>query len=493
MNLQDLFALFPDPPSHFFSQREVTGLFNRSQDVIPGSVYVAIKGEKLDGHDFLPMAVQQGATALVVSDSQKIPANFSGFTLKIQDTRKALDILASRFYGDPGKELFCVGVTGTNGKTSITYLVEAILNSGGHNTGVIGTVNHHLKDKIWPSSMTTPDPLFLQKRLREFRQYGATAVAIEVTSHALQQRRVDSVPFNIAIFTNLTRDHLDYHGSMEAYFQAKQRFFTELLESSTKESTTAIINTSDRYGRKILVPAQTQLITYGLNDADVTAKISRMDYTTVEFRLNSIWGVCDIKMPLTGAYNALNALAAATVGFSINLSTGQISKALNEFAGVPGRMQTVPNHHNRNVLIDYAHSPDALENVLKTLNQIKMQVKDPGQIILVFGCGGDRDQGKRPLMAQVAAKYADKVIITSDNPRTEDPLKIITDIRKGVPPSSNQKIQTEHDRKKAIEMALNQASAADVVLIAGKGHEDYQILGEEKIHFSDFEVARSLL
>lgn len=493
MKLQHLFSILPGIPENAFAHIEVTGVFNDARLVTPGSVFVAIRGSKLDGHSFLADAVAKGAAALVVEDRSQIPANFDGVVLQVPNSREVLDILASRFYWDPGQELFCVGVTGTNGKTSVTYMTEAILNHGKIPTGVIGTVNHHLGEKVWPSEMTTPDPVFLQRRLREFRAEGAMAVAMEVSSHALDQKRVDSVPFNTVIFTNLTRDHLDYHQTMENYLEAKQRLFTDLLWKTHKRPCFAIINTADKYGRRLRVADPAVLWTYGGKDSDIRYEMIKMDFALTHFKVWTPMGESEVKLPMSGIHNVMNALAALGAGLSAGLPLSVCVEALNSFTGVPGRLQSVPNDKDLSVFVDYAHSPDALENVLTSLNKVRENLQSEARIWTIFGCGGDRDKGKRPLMAQMALKYSDEVVITSDNPRTESPDAIIQDILTGVAATEKNKTTTIADRKEAIESTLKKARNGDVILIAGKGHEDYQIIGTQKFPFSDVKVAEEAL
>lgn len=491
MNLQHLFSVLPEAPEKALSHLQVTGLFNDARKVLPGSVFVAIRGVKFDGHNFIPEAVSKGVAALVVEDKNKVPENFDGIVLTVPNTREALDVLAARYYGDPAQELFCVGVTGTNGKTSVTYMVEAILNFGKISTGVIGTVNHHLGNKVWPSDLTTPDPIFLQKRLREFRDEGAQAVAMEVSSHALDQHRVDSIPFNAVIFTNLTRDHLDYHQTMENYFGAKQKLFTDLLWRTTKKPSFAIINTDDKLGRRLQVADPATLWTYGAKGADFGFKIKYMDFTSTHFQVMTPAGAAEVQLPMSGVHNVMNALAALAVGVAAGIPLATCAEALTQFRGVPGRLQSVPNTKKISIFVDYAHTPDALENVLIALTKVRENLKAQARIWTIFGCGGDRDKGKRPLMAQMALKYSDEVVITSDNPRTENPQSIINDILEGV--SDKTKVRTITDRRMAILEALNKVQEGDVVLIAGKGHEDYQIVGTEKIPFSDLEIAEQAL
>ncbi|KYG66066.1 UDP-N-acetylmuramoyl-L-alanyl-D-glutamate--2,6-diaminopimelate ligase [Bdellovibrio bacteriovorus] len=494
MKLNRLLSILPEISSENLTQdAQVAGVFNDARLVTPGSVFVAIKGSALDGHKFIPDAVSKGALALVVEDRALVPTNFSGVVIQVQNSRTALDLLASRFYLDPGQELFCIGVTGTNGKTSVTYMTEAILNAGHIPTGVVGTINHHLKDKIWASEMTTPDPVFLQKRLREFRDEGALAAALEVSSHALDQKRVDSVPFNTVIFTNLTRDHLDYHKDMDNYFEAKQRLFTDLLWKTPKSPCYAIVNTADKYGRRLQIAGPAVLWTYGDKDSDLRYQIKKMDFALTHFTVDTPRGSGEVLLPMSGVHNVLNALAALGAGLSAGLSLEICIQALNNFTGVPGRLQSVPNQKELSVFVDYAHSPDALENVLKSLNQVRENLKSSARIWTIFGCGGDRDKGKRPLMAQMALKYSDQVVITSDNPRTEDPQSIINEILTGVTAADKDKTSAILDREEAIRSTIKKAAPGDVILIAGKGHEDYQIIGKEKRPFSDVGVAEKAL
>lgn len=495
MNLQHLISSLPSEFRSSFSHipidMDVTGLFNNARHVLPGSVFVAIRGVKVDGHSFIPEAIAKGAQVLVVEDPSFVPQDFSGIVLTVSNTREALDLLASRYYLDPAQELFCVGVTGTNGKTSVTYMTEAIFSYGKIPTGVIGTVNHHLAEKVWPSDMTTPDPIFLQKRLREFRNEGARAVAIEVSSHALDQHRVDSIPFNSVIFTNLTRDHLDYHQTMDNYFAAKQRLFTDLLWKTTKRPCFAIINIDDKLGRRLKVAEPAQLWTYGAKDADFRYQIKKMDFSFTDFVVETPVGSCEVHLPMSGTHNVMNAVAAIAAGMSAGMPLSVCCEALAHFTGVPGRLQSVPNSKGISVFVDYAHSPDALENVLTSLRKVRENLNSSARIWTIFGCGGDRDKGKRPLMAEMAMKYSDEVVITSDNPRTEDPEKIVQDILEGV--IDKDKVHVIVDRREAIQRTLKKVQEGDVVLIAGKGHEDYQIIGVEKIPFSDVKVAEEAL
>lgn len=473
-------------------ESEVSGIFFDARQVQQSSVFVAIKGTQADGHKYIGDAIKAGAIALVVEDKSAVPEDYQGHVTVVPDSRQMLDLLAARFYDYPSQKLFCFGVTGTNGKTSITYLLEHILNSRNKSTGVIGTVNHRVGHKTWENQGTTPDPVTLQSRLHDFVSEGAIAAALEVTSHALDQRRADSVHFNTVIFTNLTHDHLDYHKDMKTYFESKQRLFTDLMWSSLKRPLFAIINTDDEYGRKLKLAEPVLGWTYGQNESDFQFKILKMNFAETEFELKTPLENITVKVPLTGVHTIYNVVASLAACLTCGVTLEQGIKALADFSGIPGRLQKVVHSSDKTVFVDYAHTPDALENSLKSLLKVKNDAKLTSQIITVFGCGGDRDKTKRPKMAEIAARLSDYVFLTSDNPRTEDPFMILDDAEKGFP--QNFKNYTkEVDRERAIQQAINVAKPGDVILIAGKGHEDYQIIGTAKTHFSDYEVAEKYL
>ncbi|MEZ0392856.1 MAG: UDP-N-acetylmuramoyl-L-alanyl-D-glutamate--2,6-diaminopimelate ligase [Pseudobdellovibrionaceae bacterium] len=494
MKLPELLKILPEYQSSA-PEVEVLSLTHDARQVHLGSVFVAVPGTSWDGHQFLNEACAAGAIALVVEREDLVPANFTGFVQKVKGSREALDLLASQFYQHPSMEMACFGVTGTNGKTSVTYLLEAILEKFRFPCGVLGTINHHLGSQVWPTNLTTPDAVSLQKRLREMKEAGAKAVAMEISSHALDQARADGVHFNTVIFTNLSRDHLDYHESMKDYFQAKQKLFTDLLWNSRKNPHFAIVNSDDPWGAKMRVAASASLWTYGTKkNADFRYEIQRMDFNRTDFILKTPLSDYQSFLPMCGTHNVANAVAAAIAASTIGIPIRQSLEALTRFHGVPGRLQLVPNSRSLHVFVDYAHSPDALENVLKALNKVRTDLKSHSQIWTIFGCGGDRDKGKRPQMAEIAIRLSDFVMVTSDNPRTEDPYAIINDIMDGFTESERKKrVEMQVDRKKAIETVFKMAKPHDVILIAGKGHEDYQIIGKEKIHFSDFETAKELL
>lgn len=496
MKLHQLFSFFKQfettHENKVLLEHDVTGIFFDARLVKPNSVFVAIPGNEKDGHDFISQALANGAIALVVENKSKVPKDFVGLVFEVHDSRQTLDILAARFYQFPSQDLFCFGVTGTNGKTSITYILEYILNHAQKLTGVIGTVNHRVGQKVWPSTMTTPDAVTLQSRLKEFVDHQAFAAALEVTSHALDQKRTDSVHFNTVIFTNLTLDHLDYHKTMENYFSAKQKLFTDCMWQSIKKPKFAVINIDDTYGRRLKVADDVITWTYGKNECDFSFKILSMNFNQTEIQLTTPVEVMKAVLPVCGAHTVYNIIASVVAALSCGVSLEQSFRILQNFSGVPGRLQKVESFSKKIVFVDYAHTPDALENVLKSLNEVRKLAKAKNKILTVFGCGGDRDKSKRPIMAKAACQLSDFVFITSDNPRTEAPEQIVADIEKGVPEGFSQ-FKSIVDREKAIQKAIEMAQDEDVILIAGKGHEDYQIVGAEKKYFSDFEVAKKYL
>ena len=476
---------------------EIAGLFFDAQKVTADSVFFAITGTKSDGHHFISQAIEKGAIALVVEDERQVPESFSGMVYVVPSSREALDLLAARFYGFPSDKLFCIGVTGTNGKTSITYILEHILNQNRKLTGVIGTVNHRVGDKIWDSQMTTPDPVTLQSRLNHFVEANAFAASMEVSSHALDQKRVDSVQFNTVIFTNLTLDHLDYHQTMQSYFAAKQKLFTDLMWSSKKQPLFAVVNVDDKYGRMLKTAEPVIVWTYGQagysDEADFQFVIKKMDFNETIFDLTTPLETKEIKILLPGVHTVYNVVACIATALTCGLTLNQAAEALLTFQGIPGRLQKViTNRSAKTVFVDYAHTPDALENSLQSLKKIQASSGSKGKLICIFGCGGDRDKSKRPEMAKIACRLSDYVVITSDNPRTEVPAQIIKDIEIGIPQDFKD-FKIEIDREQAIRFAVEMSEDQDVILIAGKGHEDYQIVGNEKLRFSDLKVAEKYL
>lgn len=457
-----------------------------------GDIFVAIKGSTFDAHTILDEVILKNPAVIVVQDSAAFnkssqSKNFKGELVVAASTRIAMDQLCHAYFGFPSQKLFCVGVTGTNGKTTTSHLVEYALNKFNLPTGVIGTIDHHLKDKKWPTNLTTPGSLEFYSRLKDFVDLGAKALSVEVSSHALDQDRMSSCEFDVGIFTNLTRDHLDYHGTMENYFKAKEKFFSELLKNSSKKNKYAVINQDDEYGRQIQIPKNVQKISYGQRNADLTYEVLEQSFAGQKLNINYQGRKYFSQIQLSGHFNILNYLATLGVMIAKQIPLSEAIEVFTSFTGVRGRLEKVQTSQDLHAFVDYAHTPDALENVLKTLQGIKNNNK----IITVFGCGGDRDKGKRPIMGEIACKMSDRVVITSDNPRTEDPKQILKDIEEGCKTFKN--FELEVDREKAIQKAISLAKPGDAVLIAGKGHEDYQIIGKTKHHFDDVEVVKRIL
>jgi UDP-N-acetylmuramoyl-L-alanyl-D-glutamate--2,6-diaminopimelate ligase len=419
--------------------------------------------------------------AVVVQREVELPPGTAW--AQVNDTRRALALLSARFYGDPSARMKMIGVTGTNGKTTTTNLVAAVLAAAGRKVGLLGTIHNRIGDKILPVKHTTPESRDLQQLLGEMAEEGVETCVMEVSSHALALRRVEGCEFDVAVFTNLTQDHLDFHRNMEDYLAAKLKLFSGLvLPGKKKDGKYAVINADDRYAAAFKEAAGGTVYTYGVKEpADVWAEDIVVNARGVGFTVRGRWGVCPLKLGMTGLFNVYNTLAAFTAAAAMGIPVDTIKEALESTRGVPGRFELVDSGQDFAVIVDYAHTPDGLENILKTARQIAA-----GRLITVFGCGGDRDRTKRPLMGEIAAAYSDHAIITSDNPRTEDPLKIIEDVEAGVRPAAEKGGYTvEPDRRKAIRLAVETARPGDVVVIAGKGHEDYQIIGTQKFPFDD--------
>lgn len=487
--------------------QEVTGLTYDSRKVGAGQVFFAVPGEKVDGHDFIPEAIRRGAATIVCARQTSVAPGVA--FVRVKDVRRAMGHWSAHFYRQPSQKLKLVGVTGTNGKTTVTYLVESMLRAAGIEPGVIGTINYRYCGAELPAHHTTPESLDLQELMDKMLGAGVKAVVMEVSSHALIQERVRGLDFDVGVFTNLSRDHLDYHRDMDDYFSAKSRLFTDYLKSSAKSEKAAVIYADDPRGRQLLAflagNADMEVFSYGegpqyhIHPLNVVRDVGglrgqiRAKNETVEFA-----------SALIGTANLQNIMAAVGVGLALGLDGEALTQGIARLRAVPGRLEKVANDLGITILVDYAHTPDALEKVLAAVRPVTQ-----GKLITVFGCGGDRDRGKRPLMGEIAARLSDVVVVTSDNPRTEDPLSILVEIEDGVrkadlrkyaaqnPETRNSKLETgycvEADRRAAIRIALRAAKPGDAVLIAGKGHEDYQILGVTKIHFDDREVAREEL
>ena len=465
-------------------QSLVSGLYSDSRKVKPGSVYVAVSGHNLDGHQFITEAIHRGAIAIVVENLSMAPPSFKGVVLVVLDTRWTLQILSEHFFQSPGEQMTAIAVTGTNGKTSSACLLEFFLNESHQDCGFIGTIDSHFREKVWPAKLTTPDPITLQKRLKDFLRLGAGSFVIEVSSHALSQNRI-SQGFEVCLFTNLSRDHLDYHKSMEDYFLNKARLFSDEMVKKNKEAF-AIINGDDPYGLRLKSLCHLrQTFLFGQNkDNDFIFKIKNQSLDGTEIHLSLPSGEKFVFFsPLMGEHNAYNVVGSLACVHALGLNLNELTQKLSLFKGVPGRLQLCKSPEGILSFIDYAHTPEALNQVLSFLSQYK---NTDQKLITVFGCGGDRDPGKRSLMGQMAQKHSDHLVITSDNPRTEKPDCIIKDILKGISPGSSP-VEVEPDRGLAIEKAVKIASPGDIILVAGKGHEDYQLLGDKKIKFRDDE------
>ncbi len=481
---------------------EVSTLCYAADKCENGSMFVAVRGLAHDGHDFIADAVNRGARYIVHEKDIQIPSGV--IAIKVSNSRRALGVLAKNYFGNPSARLCLVGVTGTNGKTTTTYILESILAQAGFKCGVLGTVNYRYNNKTYPAPNTTPESYEMQKILRTMADEGVTHVIAEVSSHAIDLKRVDDCDFDLGVFTNLTHEHLDYHLTMENYFQAKKRFFAEVLPQSKKvHPQKMIINGDDKWGKIILKDVALPALTYGVEKNNAVRAVSyELFLSGIKANIDLAGQTISIQIPLVGKFNIYNILAAAAAAKALQITSAVIKAGIENLSYVPGRLERIDSSFGFTVLIDYAHKPDALKQVLQNLVEFKKK-----RIITVFGCGGNRDTGKRPLMGEAATFYSDLTIVTSDNPRLEDPLVIIAEIEKGIDGNKIKKADFDHlsehrdthyyavipDRRKAIETAIMEAQPEDIVLIAGKGHEDYQILGTKKISFDDRIVAAQAL
>ena len=477
----------------------IPGLAYHSQEVTPGGVFVAIPGHKTDGRRFIAAALEKGARVIVTEHDLMPPPGAT--VVQVSHARLALAHLSAGFYEHPSRELTLVGITGTNGKTTTTFLLEAMLSAAGHRVGVLGTVNYRVGERVWPAPVTTPESLDLNRFLRQMRHAGATHALLEVSSHALDLKRVDRVVFAAGIFTNLSQDHLDYHLNLEAYFAAKSRLFLEILGNGSSPHGAAVLNLDDPRGQELYKRVRVPAITFGNHpDSQVRPLTARFHREGLEARLRTPQGQLEIASRLVGPFNLSNILAACAAALGLGLSLEEVALGVASLPGVPGRLERFGPQGGPHIFVDYAHTPDALASVLAALASL-----DFARLITVFGCGGDRDRSKRPLMGQAAADVSDLVIVTSDNPRSEEPVAIITEIEAGLhdmgfPPLSLAAARRGErgylvvpDRREAIGLAVQLAGVDDGVLVAGKGHEDYQIIGSERRHFDDREEVQKAL
>lgn len=470
---------------------DCTGISIDSRKIEPGDLFVCLPGHTVDGHNFAGKAAEQGAKALVVErwlDDVPLPQ------LKVKDSRLAMAVLGNLFFGYPSSKLNVIGVTGTNGKTTTTYLIEKIFEDQGKRTGLIGTIQRKVAGQTFPMSGTTPESLELQRYLHEMNEAGAEYCVMEVSSHALEQGRVKGTKFRTAVFTNLTQDHLDYHNTMEEYRAAKGLLFSRLgntYESASEERSYAVLNADDPASAYFAKQTAAETIYYGVDrDADVRASDISITARGTSFHVETFRGNADIQLKMVGKFNVYNALAAISAALLENVPLSDIKASLESIKGVEGRVEAVDEGQDFAVIVDYAHTPDGLENVLNTVNEFVT-----GRVICVFGCGGDRDRTKRPLMGKIAARLSGYCVVTSDNPRTEDPDLILKDIEAGLIEDgvSGDRYQLIVDRREAIQKAIEMASQGDVVLIAGKGHETYQLIGKEVHDFDDRVVAKEAI
>ena len=461
---------------------EISGIEQDSRKIKDGNIFIAIEGFTVDGHNYIEEAIANGANCIIVEKNANI-RNKDITILKVVDSELAMARYSSIFYGKPSNKLDLIGITGTNGKTSITYLLKAIFDSAGEKTGIIGTMGTVVDEKQLENINTTPDSLTIQKYLKSMVDADTKYCAMEVSSHALDLKRVEYMDFQIGVFTNLTEDHLDYHKTMEKYFKSKLNLFNKTKKYN-------IINIDDSYGRRILeeVNNPTSFITYGIDkEADIYATDILYNNKGVSFVLNTPQGSIPVNLNLLGKFSVYNALAASACGIAYGLSLSHIKNGLESVEGIKGRFEMVPIDKDFTVIIDFAHTPDGLEKVLSTIDQFA-----EGRKIVLFGAGGNRDKSKRPIMGETVAKYADLSIITSDNPRYEDPDGIIQDIVVGVKKLGGNYI-TITDRRKAIEYALENARPKDIILLAGKGHETYTIIKDKVFPFDEKEIVLDIL
>src|ERR1700756_4538953 len=482
MQLKTLLATTPVRQVFGSVDRPVENIAYDSRRVQRHTMFVALRGEKTDGHQFVGHAIDKGASVIVAEREQKDPRVTC---LLVENTRTALADFSATFYGHPARKLKVAGVTGTNGKTTTTFLIKHICENAGLRCGLSGTVRYETGERILPAIRTTPESLDLQELLAQMAAGGCKAAAMEVSSHALAQDRTRGLEWNVAVFTNLTQDHLDFHRTMENYFESKMKLFTGLVNQKRKRKPVAIVNIDDRYGQQLLdkIDKRVAVVTYGMGTrADFRASNYRAEFRGTSYQLDAQGKSYLVRLPLIGRFNVTNSVAALAAVNALGINLRNAVFSLAKSPQVPGRLELVPAKRQFQVFVDYAHTPDALGNVLKTPRK-----PEPHRLIAVFGCGGDRDRQKRPLMAEMADRLADYSIVTSDNPRREDPGAIIAEIEKGFRSNNYEKII---DRTEAINRAVALAGPRDIVLVAGKGHENYQEFADYTIPFDDIQVAR---
>lgn len=480
MILRDLASKLPRATIAGSLDLELTSVTNDSREAGPGVLFVAVRGESADGHDFIGKALEAGSPVIVAESAQ--PRNFSTDVtwVHVSDSRHALAVISSAFAGDAWQQLSIAGVTGTNGKTTTAFLVHHIMKTVWHRAGLLGTVTVDDGETSTPATSTTPGSLELQNLLARMRDNGCRGVAMEVSSHGIDQQRIASLGFDAAIFTNLTQDHLDYHGTMERYFDAKKSWFESLANDPLGKKPVAVVNVDDAYGAELAeaLSGKLPIARFGFGvHTEYRANNLKQNARGMEFELTAKGKSFLVRAPLIGRFNVYNLLGAIAAANACGIRPRDSVAALAEAPQVPGRMENIGTVAGITVFVDYAHTPDALQNACRTLREL-----NPGRLITVFGCGGDRDRTKRPLMAAAASAHSDACIITSDNPRSEDPLAIIRDIESGM---GGKPFKSIPDRAEAIDSIINAARAGDIILIAGKGHEAYQQFADRSVDFDD--------
>lgn len=489
MMLQDLLREIPVREIHGGLTVDVRGITQDSRKVEKNFLFVAIPGHQKDGRQFIQDALKKGASAVILSGA--VDPAWGVPQIVVDDPRRTLAQVASRFYDDPSLKMTVIGITGTNGKTTLTYLLESILREAGRRPAVLGTVNERFAGKTTPSENTTPESVDLQKFFSAVLRQGATDVVMEVSSHALAMGRVQGIHFDVGVFTNLSQDHLDFHKDLEDYFETKLRLFRLFLPRSQKKKKFAVLNMEDPRSLKILEGLEIGSIRTGFTEGlEVSCRSFTLSEAGIRASVRIGANTREIRSALIGKFNLENILEAIGAAHALEISPDAIVRGIQKLAFVPGRLERIVNQRGIHLFVDYAHTPDALGRVGESLKGLTR-----GRLITVFGCGGDRDPSKRSLMGAKAALFSDRVIVTSDNPRTEDPKKIMDDILKGLKAAAYPQGQVDRIplREEALKRALEIAMPDDVVLVAGKGHEDYQIFGTKKIHFSDQECLRKIL
>lgn len=481
MHIKDIMKGIPDIKISGDPSLSVSGIAYDSRQVKSGYLFAALLGKNADGNQFIQNALKNGASAVL--SENPAPPHSPAVWIQTRDAREALALCSANFFGHPSSRMKMAGITGTKGKTTVTYLLESILLENGHIPGVIGTISYRGPGLEQAAERTTPEAPDLQRMLRTMLDSGASHCVMEISSHSLDLKRAEGIQFDAAVFTNLSGEHLDYHETMDRYYQAKKRLF--VMENSTASA----INSDDEWGKKLIRENPGRIVTFGLQSR---ALVHPLNYVFsrkgIKASVKAPSGVLDINSPLLGRPNLYNILAAISTALILNIPPPAIEKGIEKLSSIPGRFEIISNPLDIDIYVDYAHTDDALRNLLETASELTS-----GRIILVFGAGGDRDQAKRPRMGKIAGKKADWTVITSDNPRSEDPAAIISQIEAGLKQSGHGRYSIEPDRKKAIYKALAEARPGDTVLIAGKGHENYQVIQDKIIHFDDREAVRETI